>query len=238
VTALQNTVSHYETLLESINTAWAVNVPNVPLTEALSGPATSRDAQDYAREAQRPTTSETGISQQASATQPVTAADIAPPQSVEPHGWHDRARPQERDQSPVTLASHRADTDTPEQSNAEDYEFDESQDFDCSTSGSGLLTMTTRKAGYTGPQSGIAALKLLSPLRQDTGTIPEKSSLSRVHNALYLEAAQAPSDIYVTQYFTYYHPYYPLLHEGLFRARVSGMSSSLGVLYSSDFLPE
>lgn len=40
----------------------------------------------------------------------------------------------------------------------------ESQDFGNFTDGMGFLTVDPRRAGYTGPQSGIAALKFLQYL--------------------------------------------------------------------------
>lgn len=115
--------------------------------------------------------------------------------------------------------------DTPvELTNADDYEFDESLDFEGSIDGMASLTADPHKAGYTGPPSGIAALKFLqslppylpvthsSPLSgpDDTG-IPEASS-------------QTPATIsrYIDEYFSLYHPAYPILHEGTFRARVFG----------------
>ncbi|KAI1250118.1 hypothetical protein MGN70_008569 [Eutypa lata] len=115
--------------------------------------------------------------------------------------------------------------DTPiELTNADDYEFDESLDLEGSIDGMASLTADPHKAGYTGPPSGIAALKFLqslppylpvtyaSPLTgpDDTG-VPEASS-------------QAPATItrYIDEYFLLYHPGYPILHEGTFRARVFG----------------
>lgn len=111
-------------------------------------------------------------------------------------------------------------------SNAEDYEFDESQDFDNSTDGMGSLVMEPGKVGYTGPQSGVAALKFLQTLHlyipihgrmplpldeQDSRSIPEASSADIAR--------------YINDYFAIYHTAYPLLHEGTFRARVSGKAS-------------
>lgn len=51
-----------------------------------------------------------------------------------------------------------------EYSNAEDYEFDESDDFNEAIDGMGFLTIGPRKSGYTGPQSGIAAVRFLRSL--------------------------------------------------------------------------
>ncbi|KAL1848416.1 hypothetical protein Plec18170_008014 [Paecilomyces lecythidis] len=109
-----------------------------------------------------------------------------------------------------------------EHSNAEDYEFDESQDFDNSIDGMGFLTSDPHKAGYTGPQSGIAALKFLQAL-------PLYLPLNHVHTPSCLdedETSEASTretiSRYIDDYFSLYHPAYPILHEGTFRARVSG----------------
>jgi transcriptional regulatory protein GAL4 len=111
-----------------------------------------------------------------------------------------------------------------EHTNAEDYEFDESHDVERAIDGMASLTADPHKAGYTGPQSGIAALKFLqslppylpityaSPLPgPDDEEIPDPST-------------QTPAAIahYIDEYFTLFHPAYPILHEGTFRARVSG----------------
>ncbi|KAL4978150.1 hypothetical protein BDW66DRAFT_165195 [Aspergillus desertorum] len=67
-------------------------------------------------------------------------------------------------QHDLTHSTEQPTTSVAEHSNAEDYEFDESQDFDNSTDGMGFLTVDPHKAGYTGPQSGVAALKFLQSL--------------------------------------------------------------------------
>ncbi|EON61541.1 hypothetical protein W97_00756 [Coniosporium apollinis CBS 100218] len=86
--------------------------------------------------------------------------------------------------------SEQPESSPAEYSNAEDYEFDESQDFDNSTDGMGFLVVEPRKAGYMGPQSGIAALKFLqtlplympinsiSPLSLDDFSAPDSSTSS------------------------------------------------------------
>ena len=118
-----------------------------------------------------------------------------------------------------------SETGTPEPDNAEDYEFDESQDLGNSIDGMGFLTSEAGKAGYTGPQSGIAALKILRSLPsgyhiEDVGAV----SLDPTMSDYTAVAGNSSSSIesHISEYFTYYHPAYPLLHEGLFRARVSG----------------
>jgi transcriptional regulatory protein GAL4 len=119
------------------------------------------------------------------------------PELVAPQG-------ESRDDSPVP---GEYVTSLCEHSNAEDYEFDESQDFDNSTDGMGFLTVDPHKAGYTGPQSGIAALKFLQyipsyiPLR---GQSPS-SSLDEAE-ALYPSTAPATTiNTYIDNYFSMYH---------------------------------
>ncbi|KAI7553997.1 hypothetical protein KC331_g849 [Hortaea werneckii] len=122
---------------------------------------------------------------------------------------------------------HQSHYSDPEISNPEDFEFDESQETGASIDGMGFLTLEPSKAGYTGPQSGIAALKLLrsmpaahlveigdeNPLLLDTGDLtPDVSRLWQRPDQATL----------VDDYFRFYHPAYPLLHEGSFRARASG----------------
>lgn len=124
----------------------------------------------------------------------------------------------------VEHPTEQTSTAITEHSNAEDYEFDESQDFDNSIDGMGFLTVDPHKAGYTGPQSGIAALKFLQslPLYLPLNSINTPSSLDEDG----LPAASEPTEAihrYIDEYFSLYHPAYPILHEGTFRARVSGM---------------
>lgn len=142
-----------------------------------------------------------------------------------------------RQETPVTLPGppemsyrptaneHAVDASPAEYSNAEDYEFDESQDFDNSTDGMGSLITEPGKVGYTGPQSGVAALKFLQTLHlhipADCGRplpLDEPDTLNTS------EASPADVSRYITDYFTMYHTAYPILHEGTFRARVSGKS--------------
>lgn len=108
-------------------------------------------------------------------------------------------------------------------SNVEDFEFDESQEFDNTTDGMGFLVVEPGKAGYMGPQSGVAALKFLQSLHL---SMPVNST-----SPLSLDEPDAPgipqassSDIrrYLDDYFSIYHTAYPILHEATFRARVFG----------------
>ena len=91
----------------------------------------------------------------------------------------------------------------------------------------GFLTAETCRSGYTGPTSGIAALKFLRSL-------PSESRFEGAGDGLLANyLGQSPSshasteeyvdvDAIINDYFSLYHPAYPLLHEGLFRARVLG----------------
>ncbi|KAH1740735.1 hypothetical protein KXW50_007444 [Aspergillus fumigatus] len=115
-------------------------------------------------------------------------------------------------------------TNFTEHSNAEDYEFDESQDFDNSIDGMGFLTADPHKAGYTGPQSGIAALKFLQalPLHLPLDHMRTPSCLDGDESLEVSAQAAETVSRYIDDYFSLYHPAYPILHEGTFRARVSG----------------
>jgi hypothetical protein len=136
------------------------------------------------------------------------------------------AEPAETPEMPYSLrpvANDPTDASPAEFSNAEDYEFDESQDFDNSTDGMGSLVLEPGKVGYTGPQSGVAALKFLQTLHL---YIPADCArplpLDEPDTRSTSEASSADIARYITDYFTIYHTAYPVLHEGTFRARVSG----------------
>ncbi|XPS80987.1 hypothetical protein M3J09_012931 [Ascochyta lentis] len=124
--------------------------------------------------------------------------------------------------STMTPAAQPSEASPAEASNAEDYEFDESQDFDNTTDGMGFLVAEPGKAGYMGPQSGVAAVKFLQSLRfyspiSSTSTASLDEPDSNLPVALSADIAK-----YMNDYFTIYHTAYPILHEGTFRARVSG----------------
>lgn len=114
---------------------------------------------------------------------------------------------------------------TMEHSNADDFEFDESQDAERSIDGMAFLTADPHKAGYTGPQSGIAALKFLQslpPYLPISYSSPLTASDEK-ENPEISSPTPAAINHYIDEYFSGYHPAYPTLHEGTFRARVSGM---------------
>ncbi|THV73907.1 hypothetical protein D6C76_02364, partial [Aureobasidium pullulans] len=110
------------------------------------------------------------------------------------------------------------------QSDPGDYEFDESHGFDELIDGMGFLTAKSCRSGYTGPTSGIAALRFLRSLpseyHADTGLITNNIGQTPLSQALTDEFVDV--DDMINDYFLLYHPAYPLLHEGLFRARVLG----------------
>lgn len=105
--------------------------------------------------------------------------------------------------------------------NPEDFEFDESQDFDNGLDGMGCLQAEPQKSGYMGPHSGISTLRLLRTLqrRQPVGLDASPDALGEPDLA-----PPTSSDLirYMDDYFTMYHTTYPILHEGTFRARVAG----------------
>ncbi|OAL53735.1 hypothetical protein IQ07DRAFT_640775 [Pyrenochaeta sp. DS3sAY3a] len=124
--------------------------------------------------------------------------------------------------STISSATQPSQASPAEASNAEDYEFDESQDFDNTTDGMGFLVAEPGKAGYMGPQSGVAAVKFLQSLHLYP-SLSSTSTTSLDEPDTDLPSASA-TDIarYMDDYFRIYHTAYPILHEGTFRARVSG----------------
>jgi transcriptional regulatory protein GAL4 len=118
------------------------------------------------------------------------------------------------------------------QSDPGDYEFDESHELGELIDGMGFLTAESCRSGYTGPTSGIAALRLLRSLPSendaDTGLIA--GNISQIPATHSLTDVSIDVDDLINDYFMLYHPAYPLLHEGLFRARVLGMFALLVVL--------
>lgn len=110
-----------------------------------------------------------------------------------------------------------------ELSNVEDYEFDESQEFDNSTDGMGFLVVEPGKAGYMGPQSGAAALKFLQSLHLSVPVNSTSALTLDEPDDLDIQASSADIKRYLDDYFSIYHTAYPILHEATFRARVFGM---------------
>ena len=127
-----------------------------------------------------------------------------------------------------THSTEQPPTSFAEHSNAEDYEFDES--LDNSTDGMGFLTVDPHKAGYRGPQSGAASLKFLQslPLYLPLTSFSPLSSLDDDNDAdgdtpaAAAQRRRSEQFRHLDDYFAFYHPAYPILHEGTFRARVSG----------------
>jgi transcriptional regulatory protein GAL4 len=123
----------------------------------------------------------------------------------------------------VESSEQPPETSPAECSNAEDYEFDESQDFDNSTDGMGVLVVEPGKSGYMGPQSGVAALKFLQSLHLSVPLDSTSPFLMDEPDTLDMPAMSSPHiSRYIDDYFLLYHTAYPILHEGTFRARVSG----------------
>jgi hypothetical protein len=124
--------------------------------------------------------------------------------------------------SPVESSSQQSDHGLPEYHNPDDFEFDESQESGHAIDGMGLLTLEPYKSGYTGPQSGVAALKFLRSLPIPYGIDEAHEEFNVETQDLRALQPQADADSCVNDYFQLYHPAYPLIHEGTFRARMSG----------------
>jgi hypothetical protein len=125
--------------------------------------------------------------------------------------------------STMTPAQQPSEASPVEASNVEDYEFDESQDFDNTTDGMGFLIAEPGKAGYMGPQSGVAAVKFLQSLRLYSPISSTSTTLLDEPDTNLPVASSADIAKYMNDYFAIYHTAYPILHEGTFRARVSGV---------------
>ncbi|KAK5999976.1 hypothetical protein QM012_005064 [Aureobasidium pullulans] len=150
----------------------------------------------------------------------------------------DNGNPQQSDNPPLALPSpslnaslqaglHDAQSvSCPDstQSGPGDYEFDESHDFDELIDGMGFLTAEPCRSGYTGPTSGVAALRLLRSLPSEgyAAVEPASENLGQSPCMDVSSAEFVDVDALINDYFLLYHPAYPLLHEGLFRARVLG----------------
>ncbi|OAA68572.1 Transcription factor [Niveomyces insectorum RCEF 264] len=143
--------------------------------------------------------------------------------------------PPPRVQDAVPQSEHSAEIDEDavepmqappmEHLSAEDFEFDESKDPERSIDGMAFLTADPHKSGYTGPQSGIAALKFLQSLPPYLPIAYSASPLSSLDDEEVPDVASqslAARSRYIDCYFELYHTAYPILHEGTFRARVSG----------------
>ncbi|KAF2149732.1 hypothetical protein K461DRAFT_230512 [Myriangium duriaei CBS 260.36] len=118
---------------------------------------------------------------------------------------------------------HTVESLPTEHSNAEHFEFDESQDFDNSTDGMGSLVVEPSKSGYTGPQSGIAAFKFLQSLPLCVLSSQANPISDDVDTANLEMPSTTDAKQHLDSYFSIYHHAYPLLHEGIFRARVAGV---------------
>jgi hypothetical protein len=194
---------HAEKLKQSMIKAWRIHLPNVDLNDALRS-------------------LEKGI------CSPATSANS-------PSALHE-SDDQAGSTCPIKeLPEHLQPSPSPKDcSNAEDYEFDESQDFNNSLDGMGCLTMEPHKAGYMGAHSGIAALKLLQSLPLYLPVDNSSPSYSLDGSVELNSVLTSPVQVsrYLDNYFSMFHSAYPILHEGTFRARVSGMKLLLIKLHN------
>ncbi|KAH7081554.1 fungal-specific transcription factor domain-containing protein [Paraphoma chrysanthemicola] len=148
------------------------------------------------------------------------------PIPTDPEFHNDSNRQPQLSEAPVRPTDQPLEASPAEASNAEDFEFDESQDFDNTTDGMGFLVAEPGKAGYMGPQSGVAAVKFLQSLHL-YAPFPSTNTTSLDASDTRNLPVASPTDIirYMNDYFAIYHTAYPILHEGTFRARVSGALS-------------
>lgn len=191
-------IRKYESLLETIKRAWDIYVPQKSLQDALQ---TLDD-----------------VEKDIGTARPTSADSLPPP------GANAFAMPMENSHHLQYSMSPESQND-PEPLNPEDFEFDESAEYGDAIDGMGFLTVESSKAGYTGPQSGIAALNVLRSLPSayaldSTNTTGPGSAYSAGVLNDYVSV-----DILIHDYFQIFHPAYPLLHEGTFRARASGALS-------------
>ena len=135
---IRRKIRGYEQLFDTIKRAWDQYCPQVTLQQALESLDTHSSLPDKGIASDVPSSVHASSvpSSEAARMPSVVAA------------------------SPTSILSH----EDHEQNNPEDFEFDESQDLGDSIDGMGILTLDPFKAGYTGPQSGIAALKVLRSL--------------------------------------------------------------------------
>ncbi|PSK53756.1 Cutinase transcription factor 1 alpha [Elsinoe australis] len=111
-----------------------------------------------------------------------------------------------------------------EYESADLFEWDESADVPARADGIGSLSLQSAGAGYMGPQSGNAILRKLqhirgSPLPEEY--VPIEASAQVAVPEETLKSTWFMNDC-VDNYFKYYHPAYPILHEGTFRAQYFG----------------
>ncbi|KAM0723614.1 hypothetical protein Q7P37_000602 [Cladosporium fusiforme] len=194
VSALQRSLDRHELFIENVKRAWAQHVPSITLEQALL------DLEQQDQGAQPPNTE-------------------SPTSVTGGTGWTVHSEPE------TSQVSYTGNT---EYSNAEDFEFDESDDFNEAIDGMGFLTVGPRKSGYTGPQSGLAAVKFLRSLPSEgqaeyEDTAPGESPGDSI-SSMEPELNTVNIDEVINDYFTLFHTAYPLLHEGLFRARMAGVA--------------
>ncbi|CAK7233187.1 hypothetical protein SCUCBS95973_008509 [Sporothrix curviconia] len=214
IVALQRRLQESENVRRRMEQAWAAYLPGVDLATAMRSSRVNADNAndakntDHDHDRRSTITATTETTETTEATEATAVDDDAStPQPLPP------------------LPTEHADAD--------DLDFDESEDPERAIDGMAFLTAGPHKSGYTGPQSGIAALKFMQSLppylavtyhpENTDNTSPSNVSMSADDDvpdaATFTAAARAR---YVDDYFALYHPAYPILHEGTFRARVAG----------------
>lgn len=192
---LRRKIRRYESLLETIKRAWDIYVPQKSLEDALK----SLDGVEGVEPPSVPASTDPVRPWSAHTSAPSTHAVRYVESPVSPESQND-----------------------PEPLNPEDFEFDESAEYGDAIDGMGFLTVDSYKSGYTGPQSGIAALNVLRSLPTTYALDANNgATLDSMYSAASLDD-HASTDVLIGDYFRIFHPAYPLLHEGSFRARASG----------------
>ncbi|KAL1909744.1 hypothetical protein Sste5344_004592 [Sporothrix stenoceras] len=214
--ALQRRLQESEHVRRRMEQAWAVYLPGVNLADGLRNlpkhkaahDADETDFTDYVPQPHRHANSNHDHDKDRRSTTTITTVTAVDNDTTEP-------------QTPLPPTEHL---------DADDLDFDESEDPERAIDGMAFLTAGPHKSGYTGPQSGIAALKFMQSLPPYLPVTynPENTSPSNTSPlidddvpdvATHTAAARAR---YIDDYFELYHPAYPILHEGTFRARVAG----------------
>lgn len=111
---------------------------------------------------------------------------------------------------------------------ADSLEWDETSDIETIADGIGSLSVDPKGSGYMGPQSGNALIRYLQSI---ASFFPALDSSDPLYVAAVSPNRVAPinqsgshafTQRCVDWYFQYYHPAYPILHEGFFRAEFMG----------------
>ncbi|KAL3418237.1 fungal specific transcription factor domain-containing protein [Phlyctema vagabunda] len=107
---------------------------------------------------------------------------------------------------------------------ADTLEWDESSNVESLADGIGSLSVDPKGFGYMGPQSGNALLRYLQSIANffpvDDGTRLWDDNIKSPK--LTGPPDRSASQYCIDWYFKHFHPAYPILHEGFFRAQVMG----------------